>query len=364
MTRARFVAVAALVAWPALLPAQTPRPRIIAGAEFYGVSFDPGLGAKSVSEIVAPLGVAIPVGPRFAFDAGTYLVSATRKAETGETATISGLTDLTLRAGYQLVPDAVALTVSVNLPTGQSSLDADQVLVAGATATDLVPFPVTSFGSGFNVTSGAAVAVPVGGWALGAAGSFRFNGDYQPSADTSVTLTPGAEYRLRLGMDRVVGQGRVSFGVTFSTFSRDEFGVDQVNGGQRLITQGSWSFPVGNANVALYLWDINRTSDSTAAASCPFASCAQAKENTVALGATASVRTGRHTLRPALEYRRSWRGETALAPYGSLVSIGARYFLQASDRFTVIPGLRLDVGSITGVGLTGFSGSLTVRANL
>jgi hypothetical protein len=73
---------------------------------------------------------------------------------------------------------------------------------------------------------------------------------------------------------------------------------------------------------------------------------------------------GRNTLRPALEFRRSWRGETSLAPYGSLFSVGARHFIQANDRFTIVPGLRLDVGSITGVGLTGFSGSVTVRATL
>ncbi len=361
MRLARFVAAAVLALWPAALAAQTPRPRVIGGAEFYGVSFSPGLGAKSVSEFAVPLGVAIPVGTRLSFDAGTYVVSAQRKAETGETATISGLTDVSLRAGYQVVPDAVALTVSVNLPTGQASLDGDQLLVAGATATDLIPFPVTSFGSGFNVTSGLAVAVPVGGWALGAAGSFRYNGDYEPLADTAITLTPGAEYRLRLGADRIVGQGRVSFGVTYSTFSRDEFGVDQVNGGQRFITQASWSFPVGNHNVSLFAWDIARSADSTATGS---TTVPGAKENTVALGAITSLRLGRHTLRPALEYRRSWRGETTLAPYGSLVSIGARHFIQASDRFTVVPGLRLDIGSITGVGLTGFSGSITVRATL
>jgi hypothetical protein len=355
------LAAAALVAWPAVLPAQTQRPRVIGGAEFYAVSFDPGLGAKSVSEIAVPLGVAIPVGRRFSFDAGTYVVSAQRKAETGETATISGLTDVSVRGSYQVIPDAVALTVSVNLPTGQASLDSDQLLVAGATATDLIPFPVTSFGSGVNVTSGLAVAVPVSGWAVGFAGSFRYNGDYEPLADTAITLTPGAEYRLRVGVDRIVGQGRVSLGVTYSTFSRDEFGVDQVNGGQRFITQASWSFPVGNHNVSLFVWDIARSADSTVTGT---TSVPGARENTVAIGAITSLRTGRNTLRPAVEFRRSWRGETSLTPYGSLFSIGARYFMQASDRFTIVPGLRLDVGSITGVGLTGFSGSLTVRAAL
>jgi len=361
--RARILVAVLGAVLPAALAAQTTRPRVIAGGEFYSVSFDPGLGAKTVSEFAVPLGVVIPIGRRFSFDAGTYVVNAQRTSETDSTTSISGVTDLILRAGYQVVPDAVALTVSVNAPTGQSTLDGDQLLVAGATATDLIPFPVTSFGSGFNVTSGLAVAVPVGGWALGAAGSYRYNGDYQPLAGDTISLTPGAEYRLRLGLDRIVGQGRVSLGVTYSTFSRDEFGVDQVNGGRRLITQASWSFPVGNNTVSLFAWDIARTADSTGPPTTT-SSIPSTRENTVALGAITSLRMGRHTLRPALEYRRSWRGETTLSGYGSLFSAGARYFLQASDRFTVIPGLRLDVGNVTGVGLTGFSASFTVRANL
>jgi len=360
--RARLLTPLLVAALPGALAAQTQRPRAFAGAEYYSVSFGSGLGTKSVSEFAVPIGFQLPVGQRLTFDAGTYFVSATRKDETGNATSISGPTDLTVRAGYQLVPDVVALTVAVNLPTGQSTLDTGQVYVAGATATDLIPFPVTSFGSGFNMTGGLAAAIPVAGWALGAAGSYRYNGSYTPVVDTAGTaLKPGAEFRIRVGADRIVGQGRVSLGLTYSTFSRDEFGVDMVNGGRRLISQASWSFPVGGHNVSLFAWDIARSADSTATANVTLPS---AKENTMAIGAMTALRLGRNTLRPTLEYRRSWRGESALAGYGSLFSVGARHYIQASDRFAVVPGLRFDVGKVAGVNLTGVSGSLAVRANL
>lgn len=366
--RARLLVPLTLAALPAALAAQNTRARALVGAEFYSASFGAGIGTKSVSEFAVPLGMVVPVGQRLSFDVGTYFVNAQREDEAGGTASLSGLTDVVLRGGFQVIPDVVALTVSMNLPTGQASLDGDQLQVANATATDLIPFPVTSFGSGFNVTSGLAVAVPVGGWALGAAGSYRYNGEYQP-LDTGLTggsatnLTPGAEFRLRLGLDRIVGQGRVSFGATYSTFSRDEFGADQINGGRRFITQASWSFPVGNSNVSLFAWDIARTADA-ADSTATTAALPEANENTLAVGAIASLQMGRNTLRPSLEFRRSWRGEPDLTGNGSLVSVGGRYFVQASDRFMVVPGLRFDVGSITGVSVTGFSFSLTVRANL
>jgi hypothetical protein len=357
--RARAI-IPALLLIPAALGAQTPRPRAITGAEFYTISFGAGLGTKTVSEFVVPLGVIVPVGQRLTLDAGTYVVSARREDEAGASSTISGTTDVTLRAGYQVIPDAVALTLAVNLPTGQYTLDTAQLPVANAAATDLIPFPVSNFGTGFNVTSGLAVAVPVKGWALGAAGSFRYNGEYEPLADTAgTTLQPGAEYRLRLGADRLVGQGRISLGVTLSTFSNDEVGVAQTGGGQRLISQASLSFPVGNHNVSLFAWDIARSSDSTGGAINPPAS-----ENTAVVGAVASVRTGRHTLRPSVEYRRTWRGRTTMPRYGSLFSVGARQVLQASDRWAIVPSLRLDLGNITGISMTGFSAGVTIRATM
>ena len=367
--RARILAIAALAALPAALAAQN-QARAISGFEFYTVHF--GNTDETISEFVIPLGVVVPVGPRVTLDAGTYAVSANKTSSGGAKTSISGLTDLLVRGGYQIVPDVVVATVALNLPTGQATLDQRQLLLAGNTATDLIPFPVTSFGSGFNATTGLAVAVPVGGWALGASGSFRVNGEYTPvAADTTnptpTSFKPGNEYRLRVGADRVVGQGRVTVGVTFSTFSHDELGGDHLAPGKRLITQAAWSVPVGNRMLSLYAWDVLRNADSTVIQdSSGSLTIPPARENTFALGATLGLRVGRHQLRPAIEYRHAWRGTNSYDAYGSLFSAGARYVISASPRWTVTPALRLDLGSITGgIGsVTGISASVAVRASL
>jgi hypothetical protein len=345
------------------LRAQEDRGRALAGVEYYGVSFGAGIGTKSVRELVVPLGVMFPIGRRLTIDAGTYVVSAERTDEANASATINGLTDLVVRGAWRVRPDVFTLTVAVNVPTGQATLDGDQLLVAGAVATDLIPFPVTSFGSGFNVTTGAAVAVPVAGWALGLAGSYRYNGDYEPLADTSVALQPGAEYRVRIGADRLVGQGRLALGVTFSTFSRDEFGADQLSGGQRLISQASLSLPIGNSTLAFYGWDVLRNSDSSDVA-------LQQKQNTIALGTLVTLPLARGTLRPSVEVRKAWAGVTTLEDAGTQVGLGLRYQRSLSRRFTVLPGFRFDFGSLPGTGgaanvsYTGVSASLAVRAAL
>ena len=356
----RSLAALALLALPAALHAQVDvtRAGIITGAEFRTVSFNNG-ATRRLSEFAVPIGFAAPLGRRVTFDIGTYYVSAQRKDDAGATATISGLTDVVVRTAIQLKQDVAVFTISANLPTGQHELTTAQNVVAGNFATDLVPFPVSNFGSGVSVTSGLALAAPVGSWALGLAGSYRFNGSYTPFADTTTTLKPGGEVRLRLGADRIVGQGRVSLGVTYSTFSNDEFGSAARRPGARLIPQASWSLPMGNNNLALYAWDVYRRPDNVTGS---------VSENTTTLGAVMSIRSGRNSLRPLAEFRHSWKaGESN----GTLVGIGARYAISAGQRLSVTPGVRMDFGSVplvpgssTTATFTGVSGSITIRGSL
>ena len=362
--RARTLFEAAAIVAPLLSPVglavgQEARPVAQAGAEFRSVSYGTGFDAKSVSEIAFPIGFAYPASSRLTLDAGTYFVSAQRTDASDSKTSLSGLTDVVLRGAYQLKPDVAVLTVAVNLPTGQSTINLNQALLANALASDLVPFPVASFGTGFSLTTGVALAKPAGAWAIGFAGSYRYSGSYQPLSDTNstATLKPGSEFRVRLGADRLVGQGRLSLGATFSTFSDDEYGAKIANPGRRFIPQATWTTPLGlNNSLAVYAWDLYRQVTDTSQASNHL--------NTITLGAMLSLRAGaRNVFRPQLEFRTSG-GLTS----GHVIGLSARYQMVAGERFTVIPAVRLDLGSVaTGTGttasLTGFGASLTLRSS-
>jgi len=341
-----------------------------AGAEYRSVTYGAGLGYSALKEFAVPFGIAMPVGQRLNLDAGTYYVSAQRTDASGSQQTINGLTDLIVRGAYQLKPDVAVFTFAVSLPTGKKTLSSEQRQVASVMATDLVPFPVTNFGTGFSVTTGLAWATPVGPWALGLAGSFRYNASYLPSSDSlqdTVTLRPGAEMRFRIGADRIIGQGRLSLGVTYSSFANDEFGSQSQSPGTRLIPQFSWSAPFGaNNSLVFYGWDVYRNVDETASSN------AGVKQNTVALGAMASLHSGtRNALRPQLEVRHGWQGPGGLKNAGTLVGLGLRYSMATGERMTLTPGLRLDLGSLAtnnasgpaSANVTGLSFSITARTS-
>jgi len=363
---ARTLALASLVLLPAQLVAQPAaqggRVAALTGVETRGLSFQSGLGIKSVTEVAVPFGVVWTASPRLSFDLGGRYATANRTDSSGSTS-ISGLTDIQARGVYQLVRDIAVFTVAATLPTGKTKLTAAQLPVAGVIASDLLPFPVANFGSGFNVTTGLALAVPVGGWAIGVAGSYRQNGSYTPLADTSLSYKAGGEFRVRAGADRIVGQSRISLGFTYSTFGEDDFGSSPIfQSGRRYIGQASWSFPIGNLGLVLYAWDLYRASGTV-----PISGSMTEKRNVLALGGLASVQVGRNMLRPQIEYRVHSIGVSQLSNAGRLFSLGALLQMPLGDRFTLLPVARFDAGNVvnptsgSAVSFTGWDLGVSLR---
>ena len=344
--RSSLVRSAAALALLAPAPLLAQGPTGITGVEARGVTYQSGFVVKSVSEVTIPFVLLYPVNPRLSFDIGGRWATATRKG-LDTTATISGLTDIQARGVYQIVPDLVALTVSANLPTGKSNLVGGQLLTAGAIASDLLPYPVANFGSGFNLTSGLALALPVGGLALGVAGSYRVNGSFT-TGDSSYKA--GGEFRVRVGADRLIGQGRLSFGFTFSSFGDDNLGSSPIfQSGKRYIGQGSWSFPIGNAGLQVYAWDMYRAPGSQLLGVVQ----STQKSNVLAFGSAASVQLGPNMLRPQIEFRIHTLGDSSLASAGKLLSLGVQYEMALGGRIALLPSVRFDTGSVNALGANG-----------
>jgi hypothetical protein len=367
-TRGAALTAAVMVAFPVAAFAQGDLPvgrlRFLTGFEMRSVSFKAGLGVKTISEMAVPLGAMYNPSARLALDFGVRYASASRTPEgTAPKGTVSGPTDIQVRGVFQVVPDAVVLTLAGNIPTGKTKMSADELPTAGAVASELIPFPVTSFGTGANVTTGLAVAVPVAGWAVGLAGAYRLSGAFSPMATVDSSYKPGAELRFRVGADGVVGQGRISLGFTYSSFSQDEFGGASIyQPGKRYIAQASWSFPVGNLGLALYAWDLYRTSGTVV-----LSSLATEKQNVLTAGLAATVQMGRSVLRPQVEYRKHTVGIDKLEAAGQMLSLSARLSLPLSEALSLTPAVRFDTGNIVGGATCGFTGwglSMGIRATL
>jgi hypothetical protein len=214
---------------------------------------------EKISELAIPVFVTIPFGSRFTFDVGTSYARA--KVTTGSAVSeVNGLTDTQLRGNLTLGTDFIVLTGGLNLPTGKSTVDIDQVTAAGRIGSDFLAFPISNLGTGLAVTGGVAVARPIHDWNIGFGASVRRSTEYEPFNQPGTTLkfTPGDEYRVKVGVDHSVRNGRVSLGLTYSAFGDDVAGTSIYNTGNRLIAQGILTNTLSGNDVTLAAYNVFR----------------------------------------------------------------------------------------------------------
>ena len=364
--RIRFALLAVLAGAPPLAAqgatALYTRWNAVSGFEYQRYHFAKGLGVDNVtsaSQWSLPLVIVAPVGRQMSLDLTTHLAHSSVTSATSQSFT--GLTDTQLRLLYTLGRDRAVASVSINLPTGKHSFPTSKFVVSSSMSSPFLSFPVSTLGSGFGITGGLAYAVPAGKWNLGLAASMRYASSYEPFSDQSVTYNPGLEGRLRVGADRLVGErGRLLVGMTYSTFSTDEFSGSGIpcawyNPGARIIGDLGYGYTWGRTTVAFGAWDYYRAAGSSNAA------CPDAKENVL----NAELRVGRQlsprlVIEPLLSFRQ-W--SPANISGGRLVTVGASARIGISDRVSatvtgrIEPGwvydpVHADRSNVTGTGLS------------
>lgn len=320
-----------------------------------------------ISEFSLPVYVLLPATSHLSFDVGTSYTHAEVEQTSGTTKTtssISGLTDTQLRANYTLGSDFVVLTAGVNIPTGQSTVNTDQIAAASLIGNDFLGFPISNMGTGFGGTGGIAIARPVGDWSLGIGASARRSASYDPfDANGGATLRyqPGNEYRIRGGVDRAFGTGRVNVGLTYSKFGDDELGPSVYNTGDRWLTQIGMNNNVGPGMLSFAGWDLYRQSgrlvDGTATG----------HENIVVGSLAYGIQAGSATIIEPNVEGRLWTQSEGI-PSSSIATVGLR------SQFSLIgmamsPSVGYSIGRLgTGGGgststadLTGLHATLGIR---
>ena len=261
-----LLAVTPLAVVPLAVAAQGASSAAVATIpQYVSIKIGTGAAAKTVSQLTVPFMFVVPISSRFNIDVATAYAASEVRVNGASASKITGLTDTQVRANLTLGTDAVVLTVGANLPTGQYRIDEQtEADAAGQIGNDFLLFPTSSYGAGLSTTGGIAVAHTLGNWNVGLAGSFRKSTQFdafQAASDTgrmTLTFTPADEMRARLGADRTVGNGRLTVGVTYSTFGNDMLANTSYATGNRYIGQASLYLPVGSSDLYLSGWGLYR----------------------------------------------------------------------------------------------------------
>jgi hypothetical protein len=257
----------------------------------------------------------------------------------------------------------IVLTAGVNLPTGQSSVKQEQLLAAGLIGSDFLAFPISNMGTGFGGTGGVAFARPVGDWNIGAGFSMRQSSAYEPlEAPGAITprYQPGNEYRVRAGVDRTFGTGRVNLGLTYSTFGNDNLAGSIYNTGNRWITQLGLTNNYGPGTLVLSAWNLFREAGTLADSSY------LGHENIGNAALSYGVLMGGATIEPNVEGR-IWT-QSGGVPTSMMTTLGIRSQITVAG-FTMLPSVGYSLGKLaaqdkgvnTTASLTGLHGTLAIR---
>jgi len=188
---------------------------------------------KRVRQFTLPVTAAMPLGDRWRIDlttlysTGSVTYSDATAASGTRTATLSGISDVRLRATGRVLRDGLIVTVGLNAPTGRTSLSLSEfsaLRILSAPALGLGSAPV---GSGPSGTLGFVLPRKVGDWAMAFGASYEYRGRYQPIAaltagSSSADFTPGGVVRASMSADRTIAANRLSVAVAADVFAEDK----------------------------------------------------------------------------------------------------------------------------------------------
>src|SRR5207253_6927248 len=118
---------------------------------FQAYKFADGFGPSSASLMIVPVAYQFGVSKTVALD--IYSAYARGTTKTGDvTNSLQGIVDTRVRANVNVTPSTV-ITAALNLPTGNASHDAQELVVATALSTEILGFREALWVTGFSATT-------------------------------------------------------------------------------------------------------------------------------------------------------------------------------------------------------------------
>ena len=184
---------------------------------------------KSASEWTVPITAYVPVGP-VALDVYTAYMhgTVTLRGAGAPTQTLDGFTDTYVRGAIRLAGDALLATVGVNVPTGRTTLNTEQLGVLEVLGTPALRYQTPVLGTGWGGTTGLVYTMRAGTWSWGFGASYEYRGQYSPAQAQALglgsgdfDLRPGQAIRLSVGTDGLVGQSAMSASLASTFYTQD-----------------------------------------------------------------------------------------------------------------------------------------------
>jgi hypothetical protein len=363
--RALALALLATVGTSPAVVAQLRDASVGAAVAFQGYSFDQSaaLGIQNVRLLSLQFSATAPLVEQLSLVVtGAYARGTMNRASLPQFE-ISGLTDTQVSLTYS--PNVyLNVTGIVIAPTGKETQTLEESLVAGAMASDLLPFRVSNWGSGGGGGVNASVAHPMGPVGAGLSVGYIAGREFEPLSGGVFAYRPGGLLRIVGALDGTVGEAsKASLKVTYHRYGQDKInGYNLFQSGDRFQALASLAFPMGTTSSGIAYASLTHRQRSTLLGDLPIAQ-ESASQNLFVVGGGFRRALGSAVLQPDAELRMLSRANDT--GKGFDLAIGATLVLR-STRAMFAPSAklhmgRLDVGSGESSRLLGFEVGLSAR---
>jgi hypothetical protein len=364
-TRAWVLWLSVNVLWVAGVSAQLGQLQAGVGVRFDGYFFSSAekVGIDQVTLLTIPLSARAALTRQLELQVtGAYARGSVTRAD-GVARTLSGPTDTEVRLTTALVQDRVRISAVGLIPTGKNQLTSDELDVAGVVAADLLPFPISNWGTGGGLGLSAAAALPASeDMTVGLSAGYVVAREFEPVADNDFAYRPGNQLQIRAALDQTFGvSGKASVSLTYLKYSADQgSGANLFQAGDRLQALASYAFAAGaNATGLVYAGYLRRQEGEYATAT-----LVTPAQNLVFGGVGARLPLGRSVLQPALDLR--VLGSEDGVDQGYTLSAGASIEVPLGGAL-FIPLARARFGSLTvrsgeSSAFTGFELGFSIRS--
>ncbi len=340
---------------------------------FESYSFDVGLPFSKVTEFTVPLLITYQLG-RFGnivLSSGYATVDLTSSNPTQlADQTLSGVLDTEARLSVNIVPGRLVALFTGSLPTGVKTVAFEELSILGVISSDIIGFSTSNFGTGGDVGGGFAGAVPWGRMAVGFGATYNHPLEYQPVLSRPDELRPGAELRLRTGIEGPIARRTyIRLAGIYARREKDQIDGATTNGvGNRLVGYAAVDHGIGSSQITLYVFDVFRGDpqiEQTAAGAAILP-----KGNLLGVGGQLAIPIGFGTnVVPQLEYRYSAAAPdtvtTSLQRLGNSFRFGVDFRRPATENLVLVLHADALTGSVrqsgNDVGITGFRAAVRVE---
>lgn len=319
---------------------------------FENYSFDTGLIFDRVTEMTVPLGMDFRLGRLAGLAVSTgYARITLRSTDAAQLPSqdVSGLLDTELRLSLNIIPGRLVAIASGVIPTGIKTVEQEQLSILGAISSDVIGFASPAIGSGGAIGGGFAGAIPLGRFAFGLGATYRLPLAYQPVLGRTDDLKPGAEIRVRAGLEGPLSRRTYTrVAVIYASRGQDEVASTLQSGvGNRLIAYASVNQQIGRAALNLYGFDVFRGEPQLD--NSPVGVALLPRGNLLAAGFRLAIPIGRRTeLTPRAELRFSSAApDTSAAPMERLGQ-SSRFGFDLRHNLSRVAALVLQAGLVTG----------------